>query len=166
MCSKRTRKLLYGVGLQNSLEGSCLLLVTGKFSKHLLLGFLLRSGFCRYNCLTLKIQEPSPSMSQGNRKALQLPWRFTSSTLIQLAVWSEVISGYCIFSLYLGDFMQLLLTLISLCSSVIPYFYPAYLLILLIWRERRDEARCSRKYKEIWAEYCKLVPWRILPFVY
>ena len=52
------------------------------------------------------------------------------------------------------------------CSSVIPYFYPTYLLILLIWRERRDEARCSQKYREIWAEYCKLVPWRILPYVY
>lgn len=52
------------------------------------------------------------------------------------------------------------------CSSVIPYFYPTYLLILLIWRERRDEARCSEKYKDIWAEYCKLVPWRILPYVY
>uniref|UniRef100_A0A0D9VNI9 Delta(14)-sterol reductase n=1 Tax=Leersia perrieri TaxID=77586 RepID=A0A0D9VNI9_9ORYZ len=51
-------------------------------------------------------------------------------------------------------------------SSVIPYFYPTYLFILLIWRERRDEARCSEKYKEIWAEYCKLVPWRIFPYVY
>lgn len=52
------------------------------------------------------------------------------------------------------------------CSSVIPYFYPIYLFILLIWRERRDEARCSQKYKEVWVEYCKVVPWRILPFVY
>uniref|UniRef100_A0A0D9XGW7 Delta(14)-sterol reductase n=1 Tax=Leersia perrieri TaxID=77586 RepID=A0A0D9XGW7_9ORYZ len=51
-------------------------------------------------------------------------------------------------------------------SSVIPYFYPTYLFILLIWRERRDEARCSEKYKEIWVEYCKLVPWRIFPYVY
>lgn len=52
------------------------------------------------------------------------------------------------------------------CSSPIPYFYPTYLLILLIWRERRDEARCAEKYKDIWAEYRKLVPWRILPYVY
>ena len=48
---------------------------------------------------------------------------------------------------------------------MIPYFYPPYLVILLIWRERRDEARCSEKYKDIWAEYW-LVPWRILPYVY
>ncbi|BBH07701.1 Ergosterol biosynthesis ERG4/ERG24 family [Prunus dulcis] len=50
--------------------------------------------------------------------------------------------------------------------SPVPYFYPIYLLILLVWRERRDEARCAEKYKEIWAEYRKLVPWRILPYVY
>uniref|UniRef100_A0A0E0C1P4 Sterol C-14 reductase n=1 Tax=Oryza meridionalis TaxID=40149 RepID=A0A0E0C1P4_9ORYZ len=56
--------------------------------------------------------------------------------------------------------------LVSGYCSVIPYFYPTYLFILLIWRERRDEARCSEKYKEIWVEYCKLVPWRIFPYVY
>lgn len=52
------------------------------------------------------------------------------------------------------------------CSSPVPYFYPIYLLILLIWRERRDEARCAEKYKEVWVEYRRLVPWRILPYVY
>ncbi|ONK55133.1 uncharacterized protein A4U43_UnF7250 [Asparagus officinalis] len=68
---------------------------------------------------------------------------------------------------YLGDLLLALsFSLPCGTSSVIPYFYPIYLLILLIWRERRDEARCSQKYKEIWAEYCQLVPWRILPFVY
>ncbi|CAL5075553.1 unnamed protein product [Urochloa decumbens] len=83
--------------------------------------------------------------------------------------------NFCIFIIggiarhcnYLGDLL-LALSFSLPCgfSSVIPYFYPTYLLILLIWRERRDEARCSQKYKEIWAEYCKLVPWRILPYVY
>ncbi|TVU10588.1 hypothetical protein EJB05_44130, partial [Eragrostis curvula] len=68
---------------------------------------------------------------------------------------------------YLGDLLLALsFSLPCGASSVIPYFYPTYLLILLIWRERRDEARCSQKYKEIWVEYCKLVPWRILPYVY
>ncbi|CAL9048756.1 unnamed protein product [Musa banksii] len=68
---------------------------------------------------------------------------------------------------YLGDLLLALsFSLPCGISSAIPYFYPTYLLILLIWRERRDEARCSQKYKEIWAEYCQLVPWRILPYVY
>ncbi|XP_052172043.1 delta(14)-sterol reductase [Diospyros lotus] len=68
---------------------------------------------------------------------------------------------------YLGDL--LLASSFSLpcgISSPVPYFYPIYLLILLIWRERRDEARCAEKYKEVWAEYRKVVPWRILPYVY
>ncbi|KAJ4705127.1 delta(14)-sterol reductase [Melia azedarach] len=68
---------------------------------------------------------------------------------------------------YLGDLL-LALSFSLPCgfSSPVPYFYPIYLLILLIWRERRDEARCAAKYREIWAEYCRLVPWRILPYVY
>lgn len=52
------------------------------------------------------------------------------------------------------------------CSSWIPYFYPFYLTVLLIWRERRDEARCAEKYKETWKEYCQTVPWRIFPYIY
>ncbi|XP_042403642.1 delta(14)-sterol reductase-like isoform X1 [Zingiber officinale] len=68
---------------------------------------------------------------------------------------------------YLGDLLLALsFSLPCGASSAIPYFYPTYLLILLIWREKRDEARCSQKYKEIWVEYCKHVPWRILPYVY
>ncbi|XP_043691303.1 delta(14)-sterol reductase isoform X1 [Telopea speciosissima] len=68
---------------------------------------------------------------------------------------------------YLGDLLVALsFSLPCGISSLIPYFYPVYLLILLIWRERRDEVRCAEKYKEVWANYCKLVPWRILPYVY
>ncbi|KAG6500458.1 hypothetical protein ZIOFF_040303 [Zingiber officinale] len=68
---------------------------------------------------------------------------------------------------YLGDLLLALsFSLPCGASSAIPYFYPTYLLILLIWREKRDEARCSQKYKELWVEYCKHVPWRILPYVY
>ncbi|XP_074272847.1 delta(14)-sterol reductase [Silene latifolia] len=68
---------------------------------------------------------------------------------------------------YLGDLLLALsFSLPCGISSPVPYFYPIYLLILLIWRERRDEARCAEKYKDIWAEYCKVVPWRILPYVY
>nr|KAJ0197228.1 hypothetical protein LSAT_V11C700355680 [Lactuca sativa] len=58
---------------------------------------------------------------------------------------------------YLGD--QLLALSFSLpcgISSPVPYFYPIYLLILLIWQERRDESRCAQKYKEVWAEYRKV----------
>nr|XP_043612245.1 delta(14)-sterol reductase [Erigeron canadensis] len=68
---------------------------------------------------------------------------------------------------YLGDLLLALsFSLPCGISSPVPYFYPTYLLILLIWRERRDEARCAEKYKDVWAEYRKAVPWRILPYVY
>ncbi|GMH09902.1 hypothetical protein Nepgr_011743 [Nepenthes gracilis] len=68
---------------------------------------------------------------------------------------------------YLGDLLLALsFSLPCGISSPVPYLYPIYLLILLVWRERRDEARCADKYKEIWVEYCNLVPWRILPYVY
>ncbi|KAL8216970.1 hypothetical protein R6Q57_023807 [Mikania cordata] len=68
---------------------------------------------------------------------------------------------------YLGDLLLALsFSLPCGISSPVPYFYPIYLLILLIWRERRDEARCSEKYKDVWAEYRRAVPWRILPYVY
>ncbi|VFQ85756.1 unnamed protein product [Cuscuta campestris] len=68
---------------------------------------------------------------------------------------------------YLGDLLLALsFSLPCGISSAVPYFYPIYLLILLIWRERRDDARCAEKYKEVWKEYCEIVPWRILPYVY
>ncbi|KAK4478711.1 hypothetical protein RD792_014209 [Penstemon davidsonii] len=78
-----------------------------------------------------------------------------------------LIGGIATHSNYLGDLLLALsFSLPCGISSPVPYFYPIYLFILLIWRERRDEARCAEKYKEIWAEYRKLVPWRILPYVY
>lgn len=68
---------------------------------------------------------------------------------------------------YLGDIL-LALSFSLPCGvrSPVPYFYPIYLFILLIWRERRDEARCAQKYKQVWEEYKRFVPCRILPFVY
>mmetsp|Transcript_28333 Transcript_28333/g.111258 ORF Transcript_28333/g.111258 Transcript_28333/m.111258 type:complete len:394 (-) Transcript_28333:140-1321(-) len=68
---------------------------------------------------------------------------------------------------YLGD----LVVALSLCLpcgliSGRAYFYFFYLLLLLLHRERRDEHRCDEKYGLMWKEYCKLVPYRILPFVY
>eukprot|EP00246_Nothoceros_aenigmaticus_P005492 TRINITY_DN17592_c0_g2_i1.p1 TRINITY_DN17592_c0_g2~~TRINITY_DN17592_c0_g2_i1.p1 ORF type:complete len:168 (+),score=24.96 TRINITY_DN17592_c0_g2_i1:47-505(+) len=68
---------------------------------------------------------------------------------------------------YLGDLLVAVsLSLMCGVSSALPYFYPFYLLVLLIWRERRDEERCRAKYKEVWVEYCQAVPWRIFPGIY
>ena len=48
----------------------------------------------------------------------------------------------------------------------VTYFFMLYFAILLIHRERRDEERCRRKYGDDWEEYCKRVPYRIIPYVY
>lgn len=46
------------------------------------------------------------------------------------------------------------------------YFYVLYFAVLLMHRERRDDAMCLKKYGEDWKTYKKMVRWRILPFVY
>jgi Delta14-sterol reductase len=51
-------------------------------------------------------------------------------------------------------------------GMLFTYFYMLYFAILLIHRERRDEEKCRMKYGKDWDEYCKLVPWRIIPYVY
>ena len=57
----------------------------------------------------------------------------------------------------------------SLCAgfvSVVPYIVPLSLIILLTQRAHRDDRRCRNKYGELWATYCRRVPYRMLPFVY
>lgn len=47
----------------------------------------------------------------------------------------------------------------------IPYFYPVYLTILLFDRAWRDDARCREKYGKFWDQYCRRVPYKIIPGV-
>jgi delta14-sterol reductase len=47
-----------------------------------------------------------------------------------------------------------------------PWLYPLYYVVLLGTRERADDRRCAEKYGELWEEYRKQVPWRIVPRVY
>jgi len=68
---------------------------------------------------------------------------------------------------YLGEI--LLATGIALATgtnSIFPWLYPLYYLLLLFPRERDDHERCLKKYGELWRQYCRLVPYRIIPFVY
>jgi len=48
----------------------------------------------------------------------------------------------------------------------ITYFYVIYFGILLVHRERRDDAACKKKYGEDWDKYCAIVPYRLIPGVY
>ncbi len=51
-------------------------------------------------------------------------------------------------------------------GMLFTYFYLLYFAVLLVHREMRDEEKCRRKYGRDWEEYCKKVPWRIVPYVY
>lgn len=54
---------------------------------------------------------------------------------------------------------------LSSSGGVLPYFYLAFLTILLTDRAFRDDARCAAKYGDAWRRYCGIARWRILPGV-
>lgn len=54
----------------------------------------------------------------------------------------------------------------ALFYSIVPYVYFIFLLILLTHRATRDDERCREKYGTHWDEYCKKVPYKIVPFVF
>lgn len=51
-------------------------------------------------------------------------------------------------------------------THALPFFYLAFMTILLAHRCGRDEAKCRGKYGDAWKQYEKEVPYRIIPFVY
>jgi delta14-sterol reductase len=68
---------------------------------------------------------------------------------------------------YLGDWiMAWAWCLPTGFGTPITYFYVVYFAVLLIHRDRRDEAKCRAKYGADWDRYTKVVPSRILPWIY
>jgi len=53
-----------------------------------------------------------------------------------------------------------------LVNGVIPMWYAAFLTYLLVDRANRDSIKCHKKYGKYYEEYCRLVPYKILPGVY
>ncbi len=51
-------------------------------------------------------------------------------------------------------------------AVALPYFYFAFLSVLLVDRATRDDRRCAHKYGSAWDEYCARVPFKIVPGVY
>ncbi|MBY0424112.1 MAG: DUF1295 domain-containing protein [Cytophagales bacterium] len=47
-----------------------------------------------------------------------------------------------------------------------PWLYPLYYVALLFPRQHDDDKRCEEKYGELWKEYVKKVPYKIIPGVY
>ncbi|KAK1225005.1 erg24, C-14 sterol reductase [Marasmius sp. AFHP31] len=68
---------------------------------------------------------------------------------------------------YFGDLlMALAWSLPTGFDTPITYFYVIYFLVLLIHRQRRDDENCETKYGKDWEKYKKMVPYRIIPYVY
>ncbi|KAM6504397.1 ERG4/ERG24 ergosterol biosynthesis protein [Amanita muscaria] len=68
---------------------------------------------------------------------------------------------------YLGDLiMSLAWSLPTKFDTPVTYFYVIYFAVLLIHRQNRDDEMCEKKYGKDWDEYKKLVPYRIIPYVY
>ncbi len=51
-------------------------------------------------------------------------------------------------------------------NGIIPLFYASFLTILLVDRANRDSRKCYLKYGKHYKEYCDLVPYKIIPFVF
>jgi Delta14-sterol reductase len=69
---------------------------------------------------------------------------------------------------YLGEI--LMASAIVLCTGypalVWPWLYPIYYVLLLFSRQVDDDRRCSLKYGDLWLQYSKKVPYRIIPYLY
>ena len=53
----------------------------------------------------------------------------------------------------------------ALFLNFIPYFYVIFLTMVLLERAFRDDRRCAEKYGHGWNEYCRQVPYKIVPYV-
>ncbi|XP_046585326.1 LOW QUALITY PROTEIN: 7-dehydrocholesterol reductase-like [Haliotis rubra] len=54
----------------------------------------------------------------------------------------------------------------ALFVNIMPFSYTIFLIVLLIHRSYRDEAKCCQKYGTFWVEYCKRVPHKIVPYLF
>lgn len=76
--------------------------------------------------------------------------------------------GICRHPNYVGDWiMTVAQSSLAGCGSLLPYFQPVYFAMLLIHRQWRDEHQMQIKYGDKdWKEFCKRVPYRLIPGLY
>lgn len=69
---------------------------------------------------------------------------------------------------YLGEILMAVGLVLALGRPLDPWpwLYPLYYVALLLPRQVDDDRRCARKYGALWEEYCRLVPYRIIPRIY
>ncbi|TCD64525.1 erg24, C-14 sterol reductase [Steccherinum ochraceum] len=97
-----------------------------------------------------------------NPKNLKFMTTASGSKLLTSGWW-----GFSRHPNYVGDLlMALSWSMATGFNTPVTYFYPIYFAVLLIHRQLRDEEKCSKKYGADWEKYTKLVPWRMIPYVY
>ncbi|CAG2168640.1 unnamed protein product [Oppiella nova] len=78
-----------------------------------------------------------------------------------------LVSGFWSVGRHMNYTFELLFAVVlclpSLVYSPIPYLRLIFVSILLIHRTYRDDEKCSQKYGTQWDEYCKLVPYKMIP---
>lgn len=70
---------------------------------------------------------------------------------------------------YLGETLEAVGIVLALghpWDAWLAWLYPLYYVGLLGTRERDDDWRCRQKYGVLWDEYCRRVPYRIIPYAY
>ncbi|PVV02279.1 hypothetical protein BB560_003272 [Smittium megazygosporum] len=71
---------------------------------------------------------------------------------------------------YIGDLLMCTAFGASVCGlkqfHFMPYYYLLYMTVLLVHRIQRDHSRCSAKYGIYWDQYCKVVPYKLIPYVF
>ncbi|KAI9221797.1 ergosterol biosynthesis ERG4/ERG24 family-domain-containing protein [Blastocladiella britannica] len=68
---------------------------------------------------------------------------------------------------YMGDLiLSSAMCLACGLEHLTPYFYIVFMTILLVGRIYRDDARCRGKYGKYWEDYCKTVPYKLIPYVW
>jgi len=81
-----------------------------------------------------------------------------------------LISGFWGMSRHMNYVFELMLALSwslpALGYGVYPFFYFIFLVILLVHRTFRDDEKCSAKYGDGWIQYCKQVPYKMIPFIF
>lgn len=51
-------------------------------------------------------------------------------------------------------------------SHLLPWHYLIHFMVLLVHRDSRITTVCRRTYGSAWDEYCRTVPYRIVPYLY
>ena len=57
-------------------------------------------------------------------------------------------------------------TVPALFTKLMPYTYVIFLTGLLVHRTFRDDRKCREKYTTYWTEYCKRVPYKMVPGIF